>query len=110
VDHWADVAKIVNERMAERSITQQELAALSGVSVATVRKIQSGVSQQRTRAVLAGISRALDFAEDHLWRVSRGESPAGDSEGEVSALRAEVSQLTRRVEVLETRLATPNGM
>lgn len=109
MDHWADVAKVVNERMAERSITQQELAALSGVSVATLRKIQAGVSQQRTRGVLANISRALGFADDHLWRVSRGESPTAESQGEVSALRAEVSELTRRVEALETRLATSNG-
>jgi DNA-binding GntR family transcriptional regulator len=42
-------------------------------------------------------------------RVARGESPTGDSQGEVSALRAEVLELTQRVDALETRLATPNG-
>jgi transcriptional regulator with XRE-family HTH domain len=106
VDHWADVAKVVNERMAERSMTQQELATLSGVSVATLRKIQAGVSQQRTRGVLANISRALGLAEDHLWRVSRGEAPTGEPQSELSTLRTEMADLARRVEALESRLAT----
>jgi transcriptional regulator with XRE-family HTH domain len=105
VNHWADVAKVVNDRMAERSITQHELATLSGVSPATLRKIQAGDPQQRTRAVLANISRALGLAEDHLWRVSRGESPASDSQSELSALRAEMADLARRVEVLESQMA-----
>jgi transcriptional regulator with XRE-family HTH domain len=103
VNRWAEVATVVNDRMAERSITQQELAALSGVSPATLRKIQAGDPQQRTRSVLANISRALGFAEDHLWRVSRGESLDGP-QNELSALRAEMATLTRRVEALESQV------
>jgi transcriptional regulator with XRE-family HTH domain len=103
VDHWADVAKVVNDRMVERSITQQELAALSGVSPATLRKIQAGDPQQRTRSVLANISRALGFAEDYLWRVSRGESADGP-QNELTALRAEMAALTQRVEALESQI------
>jgi transcriptional regulator with XRE-family HTH domain len=109
VDHWAEVAKVVNDRMAERSISQQELSALSGVSPATLRKIQAGVPQQRTRAVLANISRALGLAEDHLWRVSRGESAVGGPPGELEALRTEMTDLARRVEALETRLSATGG-
>jgi transcriptional regulator with XRE-family HTH domain len=105
VNHWADVAKVVNDRMAERSITQHELATLSGVSSATLRKVQAGDPQQRTRAVLANISRALGFAEDHLWRVSRGEATASESQSELSALRAEMADLARRVEALESEVA-----
>jgi transcriptional regulator with XRE-family HTH domain len=106
VNRWADVAKVVNDRMAERSITQQELATLSGVSPATLRKIQAGDPQQRTRAVLASISRALGFPEDHLWRVSRGETATGEPQSELSALRSEMADLARRVEALESRAGT----
>lgn len=105
MDHWAEVAKVVNDRMAERTISQQELAARSGVSVATLRKIQAGDPQRRTRAVLTNISRALGLAEDHLWRVSRGESVPEESHGDVAALRTEVAELTRRVEALEAHIS-----
>jgi transcriptional regulator with XRE-family HTH domain len=91
--------------MAERSITQHELAALSGVSSATLRKIQAGVPQKRTRAVLANVSRALGLSEDHLWRVSRGEPVIDVPGGELSALRSEVASLAQRVDALESRLS-----
>jgi DNA-binding Xre family transcriptional regulator len=109
VDHWARVAQVAKDRMAELSMTQRELSEKSGLSTATLRKLSVDKPQRLSRSTLAGISRTLGLGEDHLWRVSRGESPTADSEGEVSALRAEVSELTRRVEALETRLATPNG-
>lgn len=100
---WADVAKVVNERMAEQQITQQELAERSGVSPATLRKIQGGDEQKRTRSTLANVSRALGFADDHLWRVSRGERP-GPLGGDLSALRAEVANLAHRLDALESRM------
>jgi transcriptional regulator with XRE-family HTH domain len=103
--YWADVAKVVNDRMAERGITQQELAERSGVSPATLRKIQAGDEQKRTRSTLASVSRALGFADDHLWRVSRGEMPAvGGADGDLPVLRAEVANLARRMDALESRL------
>lgn len=102
VSHWADVAKAVNDQMNERGVTQRELSDLSGVSVATLRKIQGGGEQKRTRSTLAAISRALGLADDHLWRISRGETPDASPEGgELAALRAEVADLKQRVEVLE---------
>jgi transcriptional regulator with XRE-family HTH domain len=95
--------------MAELEISQTELAALSGVSPATLRKIQAGGGQQRTRSTLASLSRALGFSEDHLWRVSRGESPevgtAAVPQSELSALRTEMADLARRVEALESQMA-----
>jgi transcriptional regulator with XRE-family HTH domain len=104
--NWADVAKAVNKHMAERGMTQRELAERSGVSVATLRKIQGGTEQQRTRATLANISRALSFPDDYLWRVSQGETPAhAVPDDELSALRKEMSELARRVEALESRIA-----
>lgn len=104
MNRWADVAKVVNDRMAERSITQHELATRSGVSPATLRKIQAGDPQQRTRSVLANISRALGFDEDYLWHVSRGESTTGEPQSELSALRDEMADLAKRVEALESHL------
>jgi transcriptional regulator with XRE-family HTH domain len=102
---WADVAKVVNDRMTERGITQQELAERSGVSPATLRKIQAGDEQKRTRSTLANVSRALGFADDHLWRVSRGERPADAvPDGDLSILRAEVADLARRMDALESRM------
>jgi transcriptional regulator with XRE-family HTH domain len=85
-------------------MTQRELAERSGVSVATLRKIQRGEEQQRTRATLASISRALGFPDDHLWRVSQGTSDPGEawSDDEMSALRAGLADLTRRVETPES--------
>lgn len=108
MSHWADVARTVNARMAEMEISQTELAALSGVSPATLRKIQAGDEQKRTRSTLASLSRALGLNEDHLWRVSRGESPevgAAPPQSELSALRTEMADLARRVEALESRMA-----
>lgn len=102
MSHWADVAKAVNDQMIQRGVTQRELAERSGVSVATLRKIQGGGEQKRTRSTLAGISRALGLPDDYLWRISRGEMPdASQGDGELAALRVEVAELTRRVEVLE---------
>jgi transcriptional regulator with XRE-family HTH domain len=102
--HWADVAKVVNDRMNERAITQRELAERSGVSVATLRKIQGGGEQQRTRATLANISRALGFSDDYLWRVSQGDTPAAGSDDGLTALRADLADLARRVEALESHM------
>jgi transcriptional regulator with XRE-family HTH domain len=103
VADWALVARVVNDQMAERGMTQRDLAERSGVSVATLRKIQGGGEQQRTRATLASISRALGFPDDHLWRVSQGASDPGQawSDDELSTLRVGLADLTRRVEALE---------
>jgi transcriptional regulator with XRE-family HTH domain len=89
--------------MSEHKITQQELSQQSGVSTATLRKIQGGGEQNRTRSTLASISRALGLPEDHLWRVSRGEPTDVAQDGELSALRDEVADLARRVDALESR-------
>jgi transcriptional regulator with XRE-family HTH domain len=103
--HWADVAKIVNDRMAARGISQRELAERSGVSTATLRKIQQGQEQTRTRSTLASISRALGFPEDHLWRVASAGMAAAEAPGDdPEALRREVADLRRRVGAIESRL------
>jgi|SRR5882724_4604214 len=73
----AIAARVVNDQMANLGMTQRKLAEQSGVSATTLRKIQSGGEQRRTRATLASISLALGFPDDHLWRVSQGTSDPG---------------------------------
>jgi transcriptional regulator with XRE-family HTH domain len=101
VADWAIVARVVNDQMAARGMTQRELAELSGVSAATLRKIQSGEEQQRTRATLASISGALGFPDDHLRRVSQGTSDPGEawSDDDLSALRAGLANLARHLKI-----------
>ena len=103
--HWTDVAKAVNERMASRGLSQRELAERSGVSPATLRKIQHGEEQARNRSTLANISRALGWPEDHLWRVSSdGLASASLPDDDPASLRRELAELQRRVVAIESRL------
>jgi transcriptional regulator with XRE-family HTH domain len=108
--HWADVATVVNDRMAARGLSQRELAERSGLSPATLRKIQHGDEQARNRSTLANLSRALGFPEDHLWRVALdGLVAASGSGDEGSSLRAAVTDLQRRVGAIESLLRTNQG-
>ena len=108
--HWADVAAVVNDRMATRGLSQRELAERSGLSPATLRKIQHGVDQARNRATLAGLSRALGLPEEHLWRVATEGLAAAEQAGDdTGALRREVNDLQRRVAAIESRLEMSRG-
>ena len=103
--HWADVADAVNDRMAAQGLSQRELAERSGVSPATLRKIQHGDEQARNRSTLANISRALGWPEDHLWRVSSdGLDAASPPDDDPANLRRELAELQRRVGAIESRL------
>ena len=103
--HWADVSKAVNARMAARGLSQRELAERSGVSPATLRKIQHGGEQARNRSTLANISRALGWPEEYLWRVSLdGLSAARLPTDDPASLRRELDELQRRVGAIESRL------
>lgn len=106
MSEWASVAKAVNDRMREGGITQRELAEKSGISVATLRKIQHAEPQARNRSTLASISRALGFGDDYLWRIAM-EAPT-EINGTVDAsaiddLRSDLAELRERVEALEAR-------
>ncbi|WP_163549782.1 helix-turn-helix domain-containing protein [Candidatus Frankia nodulisporulans] len=75
-EDWPAVGQAVNVRMRERRITQQALAAVSGVSVATLRELQRGTSRRRAQdTTLIAIARALGWPDDHLLTVLLGESP-----------------------------------
>lgn len=111
--YWADVATVVNDRMTARGISQRELAERSGVSPATLRKIQHGDGQARNRSTLAGLSRALGLPEDHLWRVAmEGLAAFGAGDDETGTMRREIVDLQRRVGAIEARLhmgQSPSG-
>ncbi len=104
---WAAVARVIDERMAERGMTQRELAERSGVSTATLRAIKHGGSR-RLPTTLAAISRALGLPDDQLRRTAFGDDTAaaddGPQQGAVAELRGQVADLGRRVEAIESRL------
>jgi transcriptional regulator with XRE-family HTH domain len=108
VGDWAAVARVVNERMHERGITQRELSDRSGVSVATLRKIQRGVDQDRNRTTLANVSRALGFPDEHLWRVSVEGKPfdttTNTEKPTIATIQDELVEIRQRVEAIERRL------
>ncbi|MBL7498298.1 helix-turn-helix transcriptional regulator [Frankia sp. CNm7] len=67
---WAAVAAALNARLAACRLTQQRLADLSNISVATIRVLQRGTGTRRVRDdTLAAISRALGWPANHLLRV-----------------------------------------
>lgn len=104
--HWADVAAVVNDRMLTQGISQRELAERSGVSPATLRKIQHGDEQARNRSTLAGLSRALGLPEDYLWRIAMEGAAAAEQSGgdDAGSLYRKVADLQRRVTAIESRL------
>jgi transcriptional regulator with XRE-family HTH domain len=96
--------------MATRGLSQRELAERSGVSPATLRKIQHSDAQARNRSTLAGLSRALGLPEDHLWRVAtEGRAAAERADGDSGTLRRDVADLQRRVAAIEERLERNRG-
>jgi transcriptional regulator with XRE-family HTH domain len=108
VSDWAAVARVVNDRMSLLDLTQRELSERSGVSVATLRKIQQGDDQRRSATTLAAISRALGLADDHLRRIANGAraaTPAGADGGRMAerleSVEAQLAQLHERVAALE---------
>ncbi|ABW14896.1 transcriptional regulator, XRE family [Parafrankia sp. EAN1pec] len=75
-DDGRAVGAAITARMRERRMSQQALAAASGVSVATLRELARGTSSRRAQdATLAAISRALGWPDDHLLTVLLGRQP-----------------------------------
>lgn len=100
-EDWGAVAAVVNERMAARRVGQQELSALSGVSVSTLRQVQHGAGRRVQNKTLTAISRALGWPEDHLSAIllSSGTAPAHRSPSPAAAGDPEVAETMRRMEV-----------
>ncbi|MBL7498735.1 hypothetical protein I6A84_04500 [Frankia sp. CNm7] len=69
-EDWVAVAAALNTRLTERRLTQQRLADLSRISVATIRVLQRGTSPRRVRdTTLAAVSRALAWPDGHLLSI-----------------------------------------
>lgn len=104
---WQAVARLTNERMQEVTMTQRELSERSGVSIATLRRIQHGENQARSRATLASISRALGFPDDHLWNIAMRRTAGTDDDGHGDVqIREELAELRHRVERIEEQLSS----
>ncbi|MGH3628814.1 MAG: helix-turn-helix domain-containing protein [Sciscionella sp.] len=104
---WDAVAAAINSRLDELQMTQQELAARSGVSPATLRQLQRNYSsRRRSPRTLAAISEGLRWPAGRLAQILEGDAPGAqdaDLRDEVSRLRAEVSELQGRVTAVEDR-------
>jgi transcriptional regulator with XRE-family HTH domain len=113
---WAAVATAITTRLAELEMTQQELAARSGVSVATLRQLQRGMERRRNPRTLAAVSSALQWPDGHLGEIAESTlapgHPAtpstravqtGDAEA-MGELRRVVAALGDRIDAIERRL------
>jgi transcriptional regulator with XRE-family HTH domain len=86
-------------------MTQKALAEASGVSVATVRKLQKGEPAERGRPVLIALSLALGWAPGHLEAVSGGTTPPDDPSADlrqaVESMRADLDEVRERLASVE---------
>jgi transcriptional regulator with XRE-family HTH domain len=103
--NWQAVADAINTRLAEQGMTQKALAELSGVSTATLRKIQKGEPGDRGKPVLMALSVALEWPPGHLQAVSGDEQapvdPTQDLREQVAAIRADLDAVHDRLAQVE---------
>lgn len=102
---WQAVADAINTRLAERGLTQKALAEASGVSVATLRKLQKAEPADRGKPVLMALSVALGWEPGHLHALSGGEQapadPTADLREQVAAIRADLDDVRDRLAKVE---------
>lgn len=102
---WQAVAAAVNTRLAERAMTQKALADASGVSVATLRKLQKAEPGDRGRPLLVAVSVALGWTPGHLEAVADGgaslDDPSADLRETVAAMRSDLDDVRSRLATLE---------
>jgi transcriptional regulator with XRE-family HTH domain len=103
--NWQAVADAMNTRLAERGMTQKALAEASGVSVATLRKLQKAEPADRGKPLLIALSVALGWAPSHLQAVSEGEpapaDPTAELRKQVDAIRADLDDFRVRLTTVE---------
>jgi transcriptional regulator with XRE-family HTH domain len=73
--NWTAVGDAIREGLTGLGMQQQELAAKSGVSPATIREIQTGKARQRNPRILRDISKALGWPSNYLAGVLQGQQP-----------------------------------
>ena len=102
---WQAVATAINTRLAERGMTQKGLADASGVSVATLRKLQKAEPAERGRPVMLALSVALGWAPGHLEALSGGDvapdDPSTDLRRAVDDIRADLDEVRERLAAVE---------
>ncbi len=105
-EDWSAVADAVNARMAQQRIGQKVLADASGVSVATLRRIQHGAHGRRVQnKTLTAIAYALGWPEDHLIRVLRaGAAPAGAGQPPEREILAGIDRIEQQLAEMSCRL------
>ncbi|MBN9754477.1 XRE family transcriptional regulator [Pseudonocardia sp. Ae707_Ps2] len=104
---WQAVASAMNTRMAELDVTQVDLSRRSGVSVSTLRALQSGQSRRRSPRTLSAVSEALGWPSGHLTAVAEGRPPQEVGSSAVPAvetLHLAMQALEARLEAVERRL------
>ncbi|WP_239341062.1 helix-turn-helix transcriptional regulator [Frankia sp. CiP3] len=106
-EDWTAVADTVNARMAQQRIGQKALADTSGVSVATLRRIQHGAHGRRVQnTTLTAIARALDWPDDHLIRVLQaGGTPTSVGQPTEREILAGIDRIEQRLDDVCRRLA-----
>ncbi|OLT11304.1 hypothetical protein BJF78_27320 [Pseudonocardia sp. CNS-139] len=104
-EDWSAVGAAIQTRLDEQGLTMTELAARSGVSLTTVRELVHVLSTRRRQPrVLASLSTALGWPDDHLAAVLRGRAqPEPPPPDELAAIRRELRELRARVEALEAK-------
>jgi transcriptional regulator with XRE-family HTH domain len=98
---WAAVATAVNQRMAERGLSQREVIKRSDLSKATVREIQKNIKPRHRKArTLEALSVALEWNAGHLAAVLEGRIPPKASE----PFAKSADDIPGRLDIIEYRL------
>jgi hypothetical protein len=104
-DNWQAVGEAITTQLDEIGMQQQQLSALSQVSVATIREIQTGRRRHRNPRILQELSRALGWPADHLAGILRDGRPGQVPEAETAELASDPSAfLAKLAFVLEHRI------
>jgi len=99
---WDAVAAAINDRMRDLRLTQMDVAAKSGVSIATIRELQHNTApRRRNPRTLAAISTALRWPADHLERVYEGIAPHS---AEAAAPTAEYAEVMSHLDALQEQI------
>jgi transcriptional regulator with XRE-family HTH domain len=107
-EDWAAVAAALNNQMARRRISQQDLARVSGVSVSTLRELQHGSGRRVQNRTLIAIAQALGWPDDHLIHILLSDPRAMDhgiDEQKGSEILSALGRIEDRLTEVLTRLA-----
>ena len=111
---WAEVARLLRQRIADLGLTQFDLASKSGVSIATIRELLHAKPRQRSPRTLSAVSEALGWPSGQIAEIVQGGKPpiaeaqpasGSDVGAELRAIREELVRINRRIEFLEAERA-----